>query len=63
MLSTGLRPTSVVNSTLMRPWKLSQAGRREMYAGGRGTRTARRWARGWIRAIRLGVLPRRLGGP
>ena len=30
-----------------------------MYAGGRGNLTARRFARWWIRVIRLGVLPRR----
>ena len=43
----------------MAPWPISDAAAREMYAGGQGNATARRWARMWTRVFRLGVLPRR----
>lgn len=45
--------------TLVRPWQLSDADLRAMYAGGRANRAARRFARWWIRVINLGILPRR----
>lgn len=32
---------------------------REMYAGGRGNKVARRFARLWVRIFRLGLLPQR----
>lgn len=43
----------------MARWPISDASAREMYAGGRGNATARRWARMWTWVFRLGLLPRR----
>ena len=45
--------------TLFGRRKLRDARLRAMYAGGRGNRAARRYARWWIKTISLGILPRR----
>ncbi len=43
----------------MTRWPVSDEAAREMYAGGHGNQTARRWARLWTRVFDLGLLPRR----
>ena len=53
------RPRSEAWLDRMTRWPVSDEAAREMYAGGHGNETARRWARLWTRVFDLGLLPRR----